>query len=115
MKKFLLDKIKSREAIIGVIGLGYVGLPLILRYCETGYRVLGFDIDQDKVEKLNAGQSYIEHISLESLLSVEEKLKCKAFTSFPLILIFSFPIKVTFCFIILPEIALICALALTIS
>ena len=39
MKNFLLDKIKSREAVIGIIGLGYVGLPLILRFCETGYRV----------------------------------------------------------------------------
>ena len=72
MKNFLLDKIKSREAVIGIIGLGYVGLPLILRFCETGYRVLGFDIDQGKVEKLNAGQSYIEHISSESISSARD-------------------------------------------
>ena len=72
MKNFLLDKIKSRKAVIGIIGLGYVGLPLILRFCETGYRVLGFDIDQGKVEKLNAGQSYIEHISSESISSARD-------------------------------------------
>ena len=52
MKKFMLDKIKSRKAVVGIIGLGYVGLPLMLRFCQTGYRVLGFDIDQDKVKKL---------------------------------------------------------------
>ena len=74
MKKFLLDKIKSRKAVVGIIGLGYVGLPLMLRFCQTGYRVLGFDIDRDKVEKLNAGLSYIEHISSGSISSARESL-----------------------------------------
>ena len=74
MKTFLLDKIKSREAVIGVVGLGYVGLPLILRFCETGYRVLGFDIDKEKVKKLNSGGSYIEHISPESISSARDSL-----------------------------------------
>ena len=69
MKKILLDKIKSREAVIGIIGLGYVGLPLMLRFCESGYRVLGFDIDQDKIKKLNAGESYIQHISSANISS----------------------------------------------
>jgi len=49
--------------VIGILGLGYVGLPLMLRYSAVGFRVLGIDIDAAKVEKLNAGQSYIEHIS----------------------------------------------------
>ena len=48
--------------MIGIVGLGYVGLPLMLRYCEVGYRVIGFDIDQTKVDALRAGKSYIEHI-----------------------------------------------------
>ena len=74
MKNILLDKIKSREAVVGIIGLGYVGLPLMLRFCETGYRVLGFDIDQDKVKKLNTGGSYIEHISPESISSARDSL-----------------------------------------
>ena len=74
MKKLLLDKIKSREAVVGIIGLGYVGLPLMLRFCETGYRVLGFDIDQDKIKKLNAGGSYIEHISPESIAAARDSL-----------------------------------------
>ena len=74
MKKVLLEKIKSRKAVIGIIGLGYVGFPLMLRFCETGFRVLGFDIDEDKVEKLNAGESYIEHISSESISSARASL-----------------------------------------
>jgi UDP-N-acetyl-D-glucosamine dehydrogenase len=60
-----IDKFKSRDAIIGIVGLGYVGLPLMLRYNAIGFRVLGIDIDTSKVEKLNAGRSYIEHIACE--------------------------------------------------
>ncbi|QQU70390.1 UDP-N-acetyl-D-glucosamine 6-dehydrogenase [Pseudomonas fluorescens] len=55
-------KFKSKEALIGIVGLGYVGLPLMLRYNAIGFRVLGIDIDVSKVEKLNSGESYIEHI-----------------------------------------------------
>ncbi|PTS83833.1 UDP-N-acetyl-D-glucosamine dehydrogenase [Pseudomonas sp. HMWF032] len=60
-----IDKFKSRDAVIGIVGLGYVGLPLMLRYNAIGFRVLGIDIDTGKVEKLNAGRSYIEHIACE--------------------------------------------------
>ncbi len=63
----LLDRLNDRQALIGILGLGYVGLPLMLRFSEVGYRVLGLDIDAEKVEKLNAGQSYIEHISALSI------------------------------------------------
>jgi UDP-N-acetyl-D-glucosamine dehydrogenase len=62
MKETLLRKIQSREAVVGIVGLGYVGLPLMLRFVEVGYKVIGFDIDQSKVASLNAGRSYIEHI-----------------------------------------------------
>ncbi|WP_432241522.1 nucleotide sugar dehydrogenase [Herbaspirillum robiniae] len=67
MKKNVIERLNNRESVIGILGLGYVGLPLTLRYIEAGYRVLGFDIDLDKVEKLNAGQSYIEHIPAEPI------------------------------------------------
>ncbi len=67
MKNELLNKLNSKEAVIGIVGLGYVGLPLMLRYIEVGYQVLGFDIDQDKVDALNAGRSYIEHISSDTI------------------------------------------------
>jgi len=58
----LLNKIKDKQAVIGIIGLGYVGLPLVLRFCEVGFKVLGFDTDAVKVERLNRGESYIKHI-----------------------------------------------------
>jgi len=58
LKRALAD----RTATVGVIGLGYVGLPLVLEFAEAGFPVLGFDVDQAKVEKLNAGKSYIHHI-----------------------------------------------------
>ena len=51
-----------KQAQIGILGLGYVGLPLMLRYAEDSYPVLGFDIDPAKVDQFNAGQRYIEHI-----------------------------------------------------
>src|SRR5690242_15295954 len=59
----LVGKLTDRTATIGIVGLGYVGLPLVLRFCEVGYRVIGFDIDQPKVAELNSGRSYIEHIA----------------------------------------------------
>lgn len=62
MKEALLKKIRSHEAVIGIIGLGYVGLPLALRFVEAGFRVLGFDIDDEKIKKLRLGESYIKHI-----------------------------------------------------
>ena len=58
-----VERFNERKALIGIVGLGYVGLPLMLRYNAIGFRVLGIDIDTGKVEKLNAGQSYIEHIA----------------------------------------------------
>src|SRR5215831_15493800 len=62
IKGDLLHKIQSHEATIGVIGLGYVGLPLVLRFGEEHFNVIGFDVDPAKVSQLNAGQSYIQHI-----------------------------------------------------
>ncbi len=58
----LLGKVEKKDAIVGILGLGYVGLPLLLRFAETGYRVYGIDVDAEKVRALNEGRSYIEHI-----------------------------------------------------
>src|SRR5579862_8445822 len=52
----------GKDIKIGIIGCGYVGLPLALRFADVGQRVTGFDLDQFKVDKLNAGESYIQHI-----------------------------------------------------
>jgi len=53
---------KGAQLRVGIIGCGYVGLPLALRFAEAGHKVTGFDTDPDKVSMLNAGKSYIEHI-----------------------------------------------------
>ncbi len=66
-KQTSIAKFKNKEALIGILGLGYVGLPLMLRYNAIGFRVLGIDIDETKVTALNAGQSYIEHIPAASI------------------------------------------------
>lgn len=63
----LIEKLTDKTAVIGVLGLGYVGLPLMICYAEIGYKVLGVDIDQEKVDMLNQGQSYIEHILAEQI------------------------------------------------
>ncbi len=58
----LTEKFDNKTATIAIVGLGYVGLPLMLRYNDIGFKVIGFDIDKEKTDKLNHGQSYIEHI-----------------------------------------------------
>jgi UDP-N-acetyl-D-glucosamine dehydrogenase len=67
---------------IGIIGCGYVGLPLALRFCETGHRVTGFDTDPDKVQKLNAGKSYILHIPEATIAKLVAAEKFDATTDF---------------------------------
>lgn len=67
-----LEKIKTKEARIGIIGLGYVGLPLMLRFAEEGYHVIGFDIDEEKNNALNEGRSYIEHIPSSAISAVQQ-------------------------------------------
>lgn len=63
----LLKKLGERSAVIGIFGMGYVGQPLALRYAQIGYKVLGFDIDADRVAILNSGRSDIEHIDDASI------------------------------------------------
>jgi UDP-N-acetyl-D-glucosamine dehydrogenase len=62
MKNALIERLESKGAVIGILGLGYVGLPLAVRFASVGYRVIGFDIDASKVRALTEGISYIEHI-----------------------------------------------------
>ncbi len=65
----LLARLSNKTATIGIIGMGYVGLPLALRFSEAGFRVIGLDIDPEKVVKLNRGESYVKHIPAASSLS----------------------------------------------
>ena len=69
----LLNKIKQKNATVGIIGLGYVGLPLSIRFSEEGFKVLGFDIDKEKVEVLNSGKSYIKHIKEADITAMANK------------------------------------------
>lgn len=71
----LVHKIESRQARIGIVGLGYVGFPLALRFAEVGYPVTGFDIDDIKIEAINAGESFLQHISAEQLTEVRGNLQ----------------------------------------
>lgn len=76
------QKILDREAVIGVVGLGYVGLPLVKAFVNKGFRVLGFDIDVRKVTMLNRGRSYIKHISTGELKTYLSQKKLEATTDF---------------------------------
>jgi UDP-N-acetyl-D-glucosamine dehydrogenase len=67
IERTLANKIKNHTALVGVIGLGYVGLPLVIRFSEEGFRILGFDIDINKVTMLNKGKSYIAHVPAEKI------------------------------------------------
>ncbi len=71
-KTELIKKLKERKAVLGIVGMGYVGLPLALRFSEVGFSVIGFDIDLDRVALLNRGESYIRHISKDKLIVAHE-------------------------------------------
>ncbi|MDQ7816776.1 MAG: nucleotide sugar dehydrogenase [Melioribacteraceae bacterium] len=81
-KTQLLTKITSRSAKIGVIGLGYVGLPLALTFAEKGFKVTGFDIDEKKIPMLNSGESYIKHIPSSRIKSAVDSTNFEATSDF---------------------------------
>src|SRR5262249_47719968 len=77
----LLARIQLRTARVGVVGLGYVGLPLAETFASGGFPVVGFDIDADKVEKLAAGESYIGHICSERIAELVASGRFQATTA----------------------------------
>jgi UDP-N-acetyl-D-glucosamine dehydrogenase len=81
-KKTLLRKIRNREARIGVVGLGYVGLPLAVSFAEEGFAVTGVDVDASKVEALKAGSSYVEDVPSERLAPLVESGSLLASTDY---------------------------------
>ena len=70
MKDLFVSNVTSRDAVVGVIGLGYVGLPLILEFARAQFPVIGFDVDRSKVDALSAGTSYIRHIPADAIQEV---------------------------------------------
>jgi UDP-N-acetyl-D-glucosamine dehydrogenase len=77
-----LGRVASREAVVGVVGLGYVGLPLVLLYEEAGFSVIGFDVDAEKAQRLTAGDSYIRHIGPERVRKAFVGGKARAVSDF---------------------------------
>ena len=78
----LIKKIKSKKAEIGIIGLGYVGLPLVIEFCKAGFPVTGLDVDAEKVAMLRQGKSYIKHID-SSVLAADCMSRFKPTNDFP--------------------------------
>jgi len=72
----------GKSVKVGIVGCGYVGLPLALRFADVGHIVTGFDLDAVKVEKLNAGQSYIQHIPAEKIRKHVDEKHFEATTDF---------------------------------
>ena len=66
----ILEKIESRQAVVGVIGLGYVGLPLAVAFAEEGFRVIGIDVNQERADAINRGESYISDVPSAQLAAV---------------------------------------------
>jgi UDP-N-acetyl-D-glucosamine dehydrogenase len=82
MKNRIIGLFENKKAVIGVIGLGYVGLPLVLSFVEEGFRVLGFDTDADKIEKLTRGVNYIRHIDADRIKAMSLSDRFKGTTDF---------------------------------
>jgi UDP-N-acetyl-D-glucosamine dehydrogenase len=78
----IIAKYHKREAVLGIIGMGYVGLPLMLAAAATGYRVVGFDVDSEKVGKINSGKSYFKHIDSDRIVAAKCEAGLRATTDF---------------------------------
>ena len=82
MLKSFIEKIESKEAVIGVVGLGYVGLPLAITFARAGYHVIGFDNDPKKPTYLHEGKCYLEHIPVDAFYPLVQKKQLLATTDF---------------------------------
>ena len=82
MSKALIEKIRTRQACVSVIGLGYVGLPLAVEFAKAGLKTIAFDVDVDKVEKLRRGKSYIGDVPDGEIQAVTTKGYLTATTDF---------------------------------
>ena len=73
---------RERQAVLGVVGMGYVGLPLMLAAAEAGYNVVGFDTDPQKIDQINNGSSYLKHIRSEQIASAVRENGLRATADF---------------------------------
>ncbi|MGH2722683.1 MAG: nucleotide sugar dehydrogenase [Actinomycetota bacterium] len=78
----LLERLESRDALLGVVGLGYVGLPVAVTFAEAGFRVVGVDADRDRVEAIEAGRSYLRDVAGERVASLRHAGRLRATTSY---------------------------------
>lgn len=74
-KKLVLEKIEKKEIVVGVVGLGYVGLPLAVEKAKAGFKTIGFDVQKSKVEMVNAGHNYIGDIVDSDLKKIGRRKK----------------------------------------
>jgi UDP-N-acetyl-D-glucosamine dehydrogenase len=81
-KQTIISKIESNTEVVGIIGLGYVGLPLAVNFSEAGVKVIGFDKSESKVNKINSGENYIKDIRDAVLREVVKSIKLEATTDF---------------------------------
>ena len=85
VKTELLNKIQDKSAVVGIVGLGYVGLPLAVEFAKAGYKTIGFDVQDKKVDAVNAGHNYIGDIVGDTLKKVVEKGTFSATSDFSFI------------------------------
>ncbi|MEG1925520.1 MAG: nucleotide sugar dehydrogenase, partial [Ruthenibacterium sp.] len=84
-KQKLLNKIENREIVVGVVGLGYVGLPLAVEKAKAGFKTIGFDIQKEKVDMVNASHNYIGDVVNEDLAAIVKSGMLTATTDFSFI------------------------------
>jgi UDP-N-acetyl-D-glucosamine dehydrogenase len=82
VKEQIIELIKARQAHVGVVGLGYVGLPLLAEFARSGFRATGFEVDENKAATINSGKSYIGDIASSAVKELVEKKLLRATTDF---------------------------------
>src|SRR5580693_7874247 len=84
--QILAEKIRTRSARVGIVGLGYVGLPLAVEFAKAGFTVTGIDISEEKISRVNAGVSYVGDIPSSTLAPLVESGKLRATSDFSAVL-----------------------------
>ena len=85
MKENLMKKIDNKEIVVGVVGLGYVGLPLAVEKAKAGFKTIGFDVQEEKVKMVNEGHNYIGDVVDSDLKKLVDNGMLKATTDFTFI------------------------------